>query len=584
MDWLCWPNFSSGACFAGLLGTRDNGFFSLRPSASEKITGEDWRYKPHTLIVEKRWVTERGEVLVSDFMPPRGEHSDVVRIVHGVCGSVAMRMDLTLRFDYGRTIPWVKSVDHHMRAVAGPQLVVLRTEAPLRGEDMSTVSDFEVHEGENVCFVLSYGSSLEEDPAGFDAYQALEATAQFWTDWAGKNTYKGQYAESVERSLITLKAMTYRPTGGVVAAPTASLPEKIGGPRNWDYRFCWLRDTAFTLLTLLHAGYVEEALSWRGWLLRSIAGSATQIQSLYGIAGERQLNEWTADWLPGYEHSRPVNIGNKAADQVQTDVYGEVVSALARTPVEGNDMWAPAVRALVNNMLDHLAKIWQRPDSGIWETRGPEQHFVHSKMMAWVAFDRAIKSYEKTNDTSDKELAQTVEGWRKTRATIHADVCEKGFDKELNSFVQAYGSKKLDSAVLRIPLVGFLPATDPRVRGTVNAIEKGLMRDGLLLRYDTSDESDGLPPGEGAFLACSFWLVSALYLMDRKDDAHAMYQRLLDLRNPLGLMAEEYDTEAKRQVGNYPQALTHMTMTHAAVILDGVEGPWSFPAESNVRC
>ncbi len=584
VDWLCWPNFSSGACFAGLLGTRDNGYYSLKPSASEKITGEEWRYKPHTLIVEKTWKTGRGEVLVTDFMPPRGEHSDLVRIVQCVHGTVAMRMDLTIRFDYGRTIPWVESVDHHMRAVAGPQLAILRTEAPLHGEGLSTVSDFEVHEGESICFVLSYGSSLEEDPASFDAFQSLRDTEQFWTEWTSRNTYKGQYAESMERSLITLKAMTYRPTGGVVAAPTTSLPEKSGGPRNWDYRFCWLRDTAFTLLTLLHAGYIDEAVSWRGWLLRAIAGSAEQIQSLYGIAGERQLNEWTADWLPGYEHSQPVNIGNKAADQVQTDVYGEVISALSRTPASTEDMWRPAVQALVSNMLDHLTSIWQQRDSGIWETRGPKMHFVHSKVMAWVAFERAITAYEKANDTSDEKLAQRVASWRETRTAIHADVCAKGFDPELNSFVQAYGSKKLDSAVLRIPLVGFLPASDPRVRGTVEAIENGLMRDGLLLRYDTSDESDGLPPGEGAFLACSFWLVGALYLMDRQDDAHALYQRLLALRNPLGLISEEYDSVAKRQVGNYPQALTHMTMAHAAVILDGGKGPWSHAQDTSEHC
>ncbi|AFL87182.1 glycosyl hydrolase, glucoamylase [Terriglobus roseus DSM 18391] len=582
VDWLCWPNFSSGACFAALLGTADNGYFKIKPAADETITGEDWRYKPHTLIVEKQWVTQNGEVLVSDFMPPRGNHSDVVRIVRGIRGTVKMRMDLVLRFDYGRTIPWVQRVDHHMRAIAGPELVVLRTEVPLRGEDLSTVSDFDVREGESVCFVLSYGLSTEDDPANFDAYDAYAETEKFWLDWTDQREYRGEYDECVERSLITLKALTYRPTGGLVAAPTTSLPELIGGERNWDYRFCWLRDTAFTLLVLLHEGFTEEALAWRGWLLRAIAGSAQQIQSLYGISGERQLTEWTADWLRGYEDSKPVNIGNKAANQVQLDVYGEVIAALSRVPVGDDDMWTPAIRSMVTNMLDHLADIWERPDSGIWETRGPEQHFVHSKMMAWVAFQSAIKAYEaKDHGDEDAETRQRFDAWRKVRDQIHGDVCDKGFDKELNSFVQAYGSKSVDAALLRIPLVGFLPASDPRVQGTVAAIEQRLMKNGLLLRYDTADGSDGLPPGEGAFLACSFWLVGVQYLSGRVEEAHALYKRLIALRNPLGLIAEEYDTVGKRQVGNFPQAFTHLTMAHAAVILSGGTGPWSEVASTN---
>ena len=528
-------------------------------------------------------MTENGEVLVSDFMPPRGEHSDVVRIVRGVRGTVKMRMDLVLRFDYGRTIPWVESVDHHVRAIAGPELVVLRTEAPLRGEDLSTVSDFEVHEGETVCFQLSYGSSLGEDPASFDANGAYADTEKFWLDWVDKREYRGQYDECVERSLITLKALTYRPTGGVVAAPTTSLPELIGGARNWDYRFCWLRDTAFTLLVLLHEGFTEEALAWRGWLLRAIAGSAQQIQSLYGIGGERQLTEWQAEWLRGYEDSKPVNIGNKAADQLQTDVFGEVIAALSRVPVEDGDVWSPAIRAMVANMLDHLVQIWKLPDSGIWEVRGPEQHFVHSKVMAWTAFDRAIKTYQEKGN-SDPEIEKRIDTWSKVRDEIHSDVCAKGFDKDLNSFVQAYGSKALDAALLRIPLVGFLPASDPRVQGTVAAIEQRLMKDGLLMRYDTADGSDGLPAGEGAFLACSFWLAGVLYLSGRADEAHALYQRLISLRNPLGLIAEEYDTAGKRQVGNFPQAFTHLTMAHAAIILSGGKGPWSEGAATTQQC
>ena len=574
VDWLCWPNFSSGACFAGLLGTRDNGYFSLKPAESEKVTGDEWRYKPHTLIVEKVWKTENGDVLVSDFMPPRGKHSDLVRIVRGLRGTVAMRMDLALRFDYGRTIPWVQRVDHHLRAISGPQLVVLRTDAPMHGEDMATVSDFDIHEGESICFVMSYGSSLEEDPDSFDAYDAYRDTEQFWTDWSCSSTYQGPDKDAVERSLITLKALTYRPTGGLVAAPTTSLPEKIGGERNWDYRFCWLRDTAFTLLVLLHAGYKEEALAWRGWLLRAISGSAEQVQSLYGIGGERQLNEWTADWLEGYEGSKPVNIGNKAADQLQLDVFGEVITALSRTPVENDDMWTDAVRSMVGNLLDHLVKIWREPDSGIWEVRGSKQHFVHSKMMAWVAFERAIKSYEHSGSHTE-EIDSRVEAWRTARSEIHADVCEKGFDPELNSFVQAYGSKQLDAALLRMAIVGFLPAKDPRMLGTVAKIEQRLMKDGLLLRYDTADGSDGLPAGEGAFLACSFWLVSVLHLQDREQEARALFDRLLALRNPLGLLAEEYDPVAKRQLGNYPQAFTHLSMAHTALILGGAEGPWT---------
>jgi GH15 family glucan-1,4-alpha-glucosidase len=584
LDWLCWPNFSSGACFAALLGTADNGYFKIRPAENEDVVGDEWRYKAHTLIVEKVWKTKNGEVLVSDFMPPRGKHSDVVRIVRGLRGTVQMRMDLVIRFDYGRTIPWVERVDHHMRAIAGPQLAVLRTEAPLHSESMSTVSDFEVREGQSVCFVLSYGSSIEEDPESFDAYDAYNDTEHYWTDWASRRKHQdGRYDESIERSLITLKALTYRPTGGLVAAPTTSLPEKIGGTRNWDYRFCWLRDTAFTLLILLHAGYQEEAQAWRGWLLRAIAGSAAQMQSLYGIGGERQLNEWTADWLPGYENSKPVNIGNKAADQLQTDVYGEVIAALTNTPVNDDDMWRPAVRAMVLNMLEHLETVWQKPDSGIWEVRGPEQHFVHSKVMSWVAYDRAIKAYEKRGDFSNPEMEEHVKHWREVRTLIHADVCKNGFDEELNSFVQAYGSKHLDAALLRIPLVGFLPVSDPRVQSTVRAIDDKLVTNGFVLRYETETNVDGLPPGEGAFLACSCWLAAVQWLMGREEEAHSFFGRLLDLRNPLGLIAEEYDTEAKRQVGNFPQAFTHLAMVHAAIILSGEVGPWTQASQQSTE-
>lgn len=584
VDWLCWPTFSSSACFAGLLGTRENGYFSLKPAKSEQVVGDEWCYRPHTLIVDKTWKTAHGEVLVTDFMPPRGKNSDVVRIVRGLRGTVAMRMDLTLRFDFGRTIPWVQRVDHHLRAVAGPQLVVLRTEAPLEGEGLSTISNFDMHEGESICFVLSYGSSTEEDPASFDAYDALADTERFWTEWSAKNTHKGPYAEAVERSLITLKALTYRPSGGLVAAPTTSIPEKLGNIRNWDYRFSWLRDTALTLLILLRAGYVEEAQAWRGWLLRSVSGSVEQLQAVYGINGERMTNEWQADWLKGYQGTGPVNIGNKAADQVQLDVFGEVITAITRTPVDQNDEWTTEVHAMMRKLLERLARIWRDPDSGIWETRGPKQHFVHSKVMAWVAFDRAIRAYEEANLDTEREMQERLQSWRRSRAAIHADVCEHGFDKELNSFTQAYGSQKLDAALLRIPLVGFLRADDPRVIGTVAAIEKHLMKDGLLYRYDTRDGSDGLPPGEGAFLACSFWHVAVLHLTGRRDEAKALFQKLLSLRNPLGLISEEYDIPGKRQIGNYPQALTHLTLVLASTVLEDGDGPWNVAITTEEKC
>ncbi len=575
IDWLCWPDFGSGACFASLLGSEEHGCFQIRPAAEETVTGEERHYRPHTLIAEKVWKTEAGEVCVTDFMPPRGEHSDVVRIIRGVCGTVKMRMNLTLRFDYGRTVPWVESVDHHVRAIAGPQLVVLRTEALLRGEAMSTVSDFEIREGQTTCFVLSYGSSLQEDPRAIDPHQALHETEEFWRDWVSRSTYQGRYRECVERSLITLKALTYRPSGGIVAAVTTSLPEEIGGSRNWDYRLCWLRDTAFTLLTLLHVGYTDEAVAWRGWLLRAIAGSAEQVQAVYGLRGERQLTEWTIDWLPGYENSLPVRVGNGAQTQVQLDIYGEVIAAVTKTPFQEDDPFNGSLRSLAVHLLDHVARIWREPDEGIWEVRGPKQHFVHSKMMVWLAFDRAIRAYEQHGGERDPRLSSRIDSWRRLRDEVHADVCAKGFDPELNSFVQAYGSKQLDASCLRMALVGFLPAQDPRVLGTIAAIEQRLMSNGLVLRYDTADGEDGLQGKEGAFLACSFWMAGCLQLTDRKEEATAFFEHLLTLRNDVGLLAEEYDTGEKRQLGNYPQAFTHLAMVQAALILSDQPGPWN---------
>jgi GH15 family glucan-1,4-alpha-glucosidase len=580
IDWLCWPNFSSGACFAALLGTKDHGHWQIVPK--EKLITCQRRYIPHTMILETRFETRDGEVLLTDFMLPRTNvqgdatkvnHSSVVRIITGVRGKVAMCMDLAIRFDYGRTVPWVTKSDHEVRAVAGPDMVVLRARFsgvknfPLEGEGLSTVSEFVVRKGDSVCLTLMYSSSLAAVHEEIDASEALAITRKYWEEWAGRNNYRGTYADAVERSLMTLKAMTYQHSGGIVAALTTSLPEKIGGQRNWDYRYCWLRDTAFTLLVLMHAGYTEEAIAWRRWLLRAVAGSPEQIQTIYGIYGDRQIPEWTADWLPGYENSQPVRIGNGAVDQFQLDVFGEVVSALARTP-EAEDDIRVSSSALQTAIVNHLCHVWQEPDEGIWEVRGPRRHFTHSKVMAWVALDRAIKQYERY-DGSSVDLKM----WKKNRAMLHKEICEKGFNKKLNSFTQSYGSTELDASCLRIALVGFLPPEDPRIRGTVEAIEKSLMKDGFVMRYDTRKTDDGLPSGEGVFLACSFWMVTNLWLIGRKDDATALYERLLILRNDVGLLAEEYDPVDKRMLGNFPQALSHIALIHAAFAISGAWVP-----------
>ena len=564
IDWLCWPTFSSGACFAALLGTRDHGFWKIAPTAEVKSSRR--RYEPETLVVETSFETARGEVRVTDFMPPRGKHSDVVRIVRGVRGRVAMRMDLAIRFDYGRTIPWVTRVGTDWQAIAGPDRVVLRTRAPLRGEGMTTVSEFSVAKGESVTFTLTYGSSLEKLPGRINARTELKDTRRFWKRWAGRNAYRGVYAEAVERSLITLKALSYRPSGGIVAAVTTSLPERVGGSRNWDYRYCWLRDTAFTLLVLMQAGYIDEAIAWREWLLRATAGAPDQIQTIYDIDGGRQLTEWVADWLPGYKGSSPVRIGNAAAGQFQLDVFGEVAAALLRTPEAAEDIRVSAT-ALQAALVDHLCVVWKEPDEGIWETRGGRQHFTHSKVMAWVALDRAIRYYERFDGGGD------IARWKRERDRIHKEVCEKGFNKKLNSFVQSYGSKELDASCLRIVLVGFLPADDPRIRGTVEAIEKHLMRGGLVARYNTRTTDDGISGDEGVFLACSFWMVTNLWLIGRREDAVAMFERLLKLRNDVGLLSEEYDPAKKRMLGNFPQALSHIALVHSAFAISGVWKP-----------
>ena len=575
IDWLCWPAFSSGACFAALLGMSDNGYWRIQPEG--EIRSISRRYQPGTMIVETTFVTDEGEVCLTDFMPPRGKHSDVVRIVQGVRGKVKMRMELVIRFDYGLTIPWVTMKDEELRAVAGPNMVVLRSECvkgdtpKLRGEDMKTVSDFTMREGHRSCFVLTYAASNEEIPARVPPDAAMQDTHDYWCEWTDRSQYEGKYADAVARSLMTLKAMTYRPTGGIVAAVTAGLPEEIGGERNWDYRYCWLRDTSFTLLVLMRAGYTEEAIQWRLWLLRAIAGAPDQVQSLYGISGERQLLEWTAGWLPGYEGSLPVRFGNAAAGQFQLDVFGEVAVALQRTPAADDDLRVPAA-ALQAALIDHLCQVWTEPDEGIWETRGGRKHFVHSKVMAWMALDRAVKNYEQFDGDGD------VKRWRKNRDLLHKEICEKGFNKRLNAFTQSYGSDALDASCLRLGMVGFLPMDDPRIIGTIEAVQKSLVKDGLVQRYLPDKAPDGLKGGEGTFLACSFWLVVCLFLIDRKDEAIGMFDRLLDLRNDVGLLSEEYDPVNKRMLGNFPQALSHIALVHAAFTLSGHWTPEPFGA------
>lgn len=567
IDWLCWPTFSSGACFAGLLGTTEHGFWKIAPAGKVRRTSR--RYLPDTMVVETTFETSTGVAVLVDFMPLRGEHSHVVRIVRCTSGWVAMDMEIAIRFDYGRTIPWVTHFEGGLRAVSGPDMVVLRTSIKLAGEGMETVGKFKLKAGQEQDFTLAYAKSFGEDgnepiadPEVLDPRVAFDRTVNFWTDWNARGSYRGKHAATVRRSLMTLKALTYKPSGGIVAAPTASLPEQLGGERNWDYRFCWLRDTAFTLLTLLTAGYEEEAEAWRRWLVRAIAGAPDQLQTIYGICGERQLNEWTADWLPGYENSKPVNVGNAASTQFQLDVYGEVAAALSKMPAADEDIRV-STSDLQARLIDQLCKIWPEPDDGIWETRGSRKHFVHSKVMAWVALDRAIQHYEQYDGGGD------IERWKKNRALIHKEVCEKGFDKKLNSFVQYYGSKQLDASCLRIGLVGFLPMDDPRILGTIAAIEKKLLKNGFVERYDTKKSPDGLPPGEGVFLACSFWLVMNLWLTGRHADAEAMFEKLLALQNDVGLLSEEWDTKQKRMVGNFPQAFSHITLAHAVYVLSG---------------
>jgi GH15 family glucan-1,4-alpha-glucosidase len=571
IDWLCWPAFDSDACFAALLGSHEHGRWLIAPA--DEVTKTSRRYRDNTLILETRFETADGVVELTDFMPPRGNASDVVRLVRGVSGRVKLRMQLVIRFGFGAEVPWVKknADGSALLAICGPDMTVLRTPVAIRGEDLTTVADFEVGEGETVPFVLTYGPSHLPVPAPIDPAVALQETESFWREWSARCNYKGEHRDLVMRSLITLKALTYGPTGGIVAAPTTSLPEKLGGARNWDYRFCWLRDATFTLLALMNSGYTEEAAAWHNWLLRAVAGSPANMQIMYGIMGERRLLEWEAAWLPGYEGAQPVRVGNAAHAQVQLDVYGELIDAFHQSRVAKLELdegsWA-----LECTVLEHLAEQWDRPDHGVWERRGDGKHYVSSKVMTWVAFDRGIKSAEKFG------FKAPLEKWRTLRDVIHRDVCEKGFDSELNSFVESYGSKLLDASILLLPSVGFLPPSDPRVRGTLQAIERHLVRDGFVLRHDPREVSGERQPIEGAFLACSLWLADAYVLTGEIAKAQALFGRVVAIANDLGLLAEEFDSGSGRQTGNFPQALTHIALINTACNLSGAKQSTEKPA------
>jgi GH15 family glucan-1,4-alpha-glucosidase len=565
IDWLCWPRFDSGACFASLVGTPENGRWKISPVGPlERV---ERRYRGKTLILETDFHTPEGSITVIDFMPLRDKHSNLVRLVRGNTGKVRMAMELVIRFDYGRSVPWVTRMeDGTLRALAGPDMVTLHTSAPIKGENLKTVSEFTVAKGEVVPFVLSYSASFGSLPAAIDPERALETTEAFWRRWTDRCTLEGRWSDAVIRSLITLKALTYMPTGGIVAAPTTSLPEEPAGSRNWDYRFCWLRDATFTLLALMHAGYYDEAAAWQNWLLRAIAGSPDQLQIMYGVAGERRLGEWEVPWLSGYQGALPVRVGNAAASQLQLDIFGELADALHQAREGKLPKNEPAIE-LQRTILEHLENIWREPDEGIWEVRGPRRHFTHSKVMAWVAFDRTIKSAEQFG------LKGPLEHWRQVRDEIHEDVCFHGFDSDFGSFVQSYGSKNLDASLLMIPLVGFLPPSDPRVAGTVRRIERDLMVDGLVQRYNTGTVEDGLPPGEGVFLACSFWLADNYVLLDRMSDAERLFEKLLALRNDVGLLSEEYYPETNCLMGNFPQAFSHVALVNTALNISRQHGP-----------
>ncbi len=566
MDWLCAPRFDSGACFASLLGDRQHGRWLIAPVADVRRTRR--AYRPETLILETEFETDAGVVRLVEFMPLRREGPHIVRIVEGVRGRVPMRMELLIRFDYGSVVPWVRNLNGLLQAVGGPDSLYLSTPVETRGEQLSTVADFEIAEGQRIPFVLAWHPSHQPEPALANAEQALKQTETWWKKWSGQCTYKGEWRPHVLRSLITLKALTNEPTGGIVAAATTSLPEAIGGVRNWDYRYCWLRDATFTLYALMAAGYRDEACAWRDWLLRAVAGDPKKLQIMYGPAGERRLTEVTLPWLPGYESSAPVRIGNAAVTQFQLDVYGEVIDTLYQAQRVGiksdESTWA-----LQQHLLEFLESHWMKPDEGIWEVRGPRRHFTHSKVMAWVAADRAVKTIATFGLEGDQSR------WERLRDAIHVEVCEKGYDAGRKVFIQYYGSSRLDASLLMIPLVGFLPPEDPRVRSTVDAIERDLCFDGFVLRYLTDEKGhvDGLPPGEGAFLPCTFWLADNYQLLGRHQEARGLFERLLGLCNDVGLLSEQYDPRAKRLLGNFPQAFSHVSLINTARNLSTSAGP-----------
>ncbi len=564
LDWLCLPRFDSPACFAALLGTPEHGRWLITPH--EDNTTIHRRYRGDTLVLETHFVTSTGTAMLLDFMPPRDRDINVVRIVVGVKGTVRMKMDLTLRFDYGSIVPWVSHQRRFLKAVAGPDAVYLETELELQGEGFSTVADFTVTEGQEIPFTLTWRASHDTPPRPLIAERALSQTEFWWKKWAQRCTYQGPWREAVIRSLITLKALTYAPTGGIVAAPTTSLPELLGGVRNWDYRYCWIRDATFTLYALMKAGYHSEAKAWREWLLRAVAGQPSDLQIMYGIGGERRLTELELNWLPGYEGSTPVRVGNAASQQFQLDVYGEMMDTLHQARELGlsanEDSWR-----VQHAIMEFLESAWDRPDEGIWEVRGPRRHFTHSKVMAWVAVDRAVKAIERCH------VDGPLERWRALRTTIHEQVCREGYDSNRGTFVQYYGGTSLDGSLLMIPLVGFLPAFDPRVQGTLHAIERELTVDGLVMRYQPTGTLDGLPGEEGMFLPCSFWLVDNLLLSGRVEEGRRLYDRLIGLSNDLGLLSEEYDLKNKRLVGNFPQAFSHVSLIDSAYGFSRVESP-----------
>lgn len=556
IDWLCLPHFDSPACFASLLGTVDNGHWSIAPA--DPIRSSRRCYREGTLVLETDFETENGSVRLIDCMVPRTGMPELLREVVGIRGEVRMKMEFVIRFDYGSVIPWVRKTENGINAIAGPDMVRLRADVPLHGEDMKTEAEFVIKEGQKIKFDLTWYASHENEPAPVKVHAAIQDTEKWWRKWSDRCKYEGKWRDAVLRSLITLKALTFLPTGGIVAAPTTSLPELIGGVRNWDYRFCWVRDASLTLEALLNAGYLDEAREWREWLLRAVAGSPSELNILYGLHGERRLTELELPWLCGYENSKPVRTGNAAYTQYQLDIFGEVVNTLFKAREAGLERARHSRYQLAIGMLEFLETGWERPDEGIWEVRGPRRHFVHSKMMAWVAVDRLIRSARAGRFNVD------IPRWEKLRDVIHEQVCRQGFDPELNSFVQYYGGKYLDASILQMPMVGFLPANDPRVLGTVKAIEKHLVTNGFVGRYTQDPAVDGLPHGEGTFLPCSFWLADNYALQGRHEEALSMFERILDIRNDVGLLSEEYDPVARRQLGNFPQAFTHVGLVNTA--------------------